>query len=118
MQGSKDELRMKLLDPLRRHFTAADAAYRDYLANGRTFRSASRLRECNSAARQLLADFGALLPPQYHADAAALKDHYDVWIKLWDEHASATRPLPEDPFVFENSVTFPKDAQERLVASA
>lgn len=104
----------ELLGPLHMHFRSARTAYQDYLANGRSFLWASSLRRINSAARSLLLAKGYLLPAELQDDAAALVRHYDVWLTLWDDLAERTIPALNDPFVFENSVTYPRDAEDRL----
>lgn len=103
-----------LLGPLHRHFLDARAAYRDYLDNGRSFRLAGRLKRLNRSARALLIAKGHLLPEALQPCARALIGHYDVWLTLWDEHAERMRPAPGDRFVFENHVTYPRDAEQRL----
>ncbi len=109
------ELRDRLLGPLGMHFLAAGQAYEDYLQNGRSYLFACSLRRTNASARQLLLTWGHLLAAEHTADAIALVRHYDVWLTLWDKHSAALKPAMADPFVFENSVTFPRDAQERLM---
>jgi hypothetical protein len=109
------ELRDRLLGPLHMHFLAARQAYEDYRQNGRSFLFACSLRRINAAARQLLLTSGHLLPEEHAPDAIALVRHYDVWLTLWDDHSARLKPAMTDPFVFENSVTFPKPAQERLL---
>jgi hypothetical protein len=98
------------------HFLAARTAYRAYLDNGRGFVFAQSLRRTNGAARDLLARRGYLLPAELHADAAALIAHYDVWTALWIDHRRRTMPAPNDPFVFENSFTYPREAEQRIEA--
>ena len=113
--GARDEaLLTELLGPLHMHFRCARDAYRDYLDNGRSFLFASSLRRINASARSLLVAKGYLLPEPLQAEAAALVRHYDVWLTLWDEVARRTRPGPGDAFVFENAVTYPKQAEEAL----
>jgi len=109
------ELRDRLLGPLRMHFLAAARAYEDYLENGRSYLFACSLRRTNVSARQLLLTCGHLLPPEHSGDAIALVRHYDVWLTLWDDHSAALKPSMAEPFVFDNSVTFPKQAQQRLM---
>lgn len=105
-----------LLGPLHMHFLAARAAYRGYLENGRSFLFARSLRRVNVSARTLLMSRGHLLPRPLQEDAAALIAHYDVWLTLWDAHRKALKPALSDPFVFENSFTYPKEAEDRIEA--
>ncbi|HEV2866696.1 MAG TPA: hypothetical protein VGX37_09285 [Allosphingosinicella sp.] len=114
--GAAKRLVEELLGPLHMHFLSARAAYRDYLDNGRGFRFASSLRRINGCARELLLNKRHLLPEEHQASAVALIGHYDAWMALWDEHAERLRPAPDDPFVFENRHTYPRDAEQRLEA--
>ena len=107
-------LRDELLGPLHMHFRAARVAYADYMANGKSFLFASSLRRINGGARDLLLARGWLLPERLRKDAAALVRHYDVWTTLWDDLAARTRPALDAPFVFENAVTYPREAESRL----
>jgi hypothetical protein len=104
----------ELLGPLHMHFRTARAAYQDYLANGRTFLWANSLKRINGAARALLLAKGYLLPDELQDDAAALVRHYDVWLTRWDDFAARIAPALDDPFDFENDVSFPRDAEKRL----
>ena len=108
-------LRDCLLGPLHTLFLAAGQAYGDYMANGKSFLFACNLRETNMAVKKLLIEHGHLLPEGLQPHVAALLRHYDVWLKLWEELAAAEKPTPEQPFVFENSVRFPREAQQALV---
>lgn len=109
------ELRDRLLGPLRMHFLAAGQAYQDYLHNGRSYLFACSLRRISAAARQILMTWGHLLGQEHVPDALALVRHYDVWLTLWDDHSARLKPAMSDPFVFDNVVTFPKEAQKRLM---
>jgi hypothetical protein len=104
----------ELLGPLHMHFRSAYAAYRDYLAGGRTFLWANSLKRINGAARALLLSKGYLLPEEMQEDAAALVRHWDVWLTYWDDFAERTRPSLDDPFNFENKVHYPREAEQRL----
>lgn len=108
----REHLCRHLLRPLNDGFAAAAEAYADYLQNGKSFRAACMLRRINGTARELLAEHGGLLPAELQGHAAALMHHYDVWSALWDELAEANKPAPEDAFVFENAVRFPKESQQ------
>ena len=111
---STNPLLDELLGPLHMHFRVARGAYRDYLAHGKSFLFASSLRRTNLSARALLLGKGYLLPPDLQEDAAALIAHYDVWLTLWEDLADRLKPAPGEAFVFENSFTYPKEAELRL----
>jgi hypothetical protein len=112
----RDALLHQLLGPLHMHFRCARAAYAAYLNDGKRFLFASSLKRLNLSARGLLLEHGHRLPEALQAEAAALIGHYDAWLTLWDAHAQATRPGPEDEFAFENRFTYPKDAEAALEA--
>lgn len=114
--GQARRLRHRLLGPLHMHFLAADQAYADYLANGKSFLFACSLRRINQAARELLLQHGHLLPDTAQQHALALVRHYDVWLSLWDELAARERPTANDLFVFENPVRFPREARDALAS--
>lgn len=104
----------ELLGPLHMHFLNARAAYQAYLEDGRSFLHACSLRRINVSARTLLLTKGYLLPEDLQPSATALIGHYDVWLTLWDELAERSRPAPDDPFVFENRFTYPREAEQAL----
>lgn len=114
MTGQDNRLVDELLGPLHMHFLSAQAAYRDYLANGKSFLFANSLRRINASAKALLIHKGYLLPERNQADAAALIRHYDVWLTLWDDLAHREKPGLDDAFVFDNSITYPKEAELAL----
>ncbi|HWT11858.1 MAG TPA: hypothetical protein VN231_03815 [Allosphingosinicella sp.] len=104
----------ELLGPLHMHFLAAKSAYQAYLDNGRTFLFAAGLRRINLSVRALLLAKGYLLPDPLQPCATALVGHYDVWLTLWEDLAERSRPAPSDRFVFENRVTYPREAEQAL----
>jgi hypothetical protein len=96
------------------YFASARAAYQAYLQEGRSFLHARSLRRINLEARALLKEKAFLLPEEFQPCATALIGHYDIWLTLWEAHAERTKPAPEDPFVFENHATYPREAEEAL----
>lgn len=116
MTNRDERLLHNLLGPLSMHFLAARGAYEDYLADGKSFLFACSLRRRNLSARALLLEHGFLLPEEHKGDAVALIRHWDVWLTLWEDLERRTSPRPQDPFAFDNAVTYPVDAQARLEA--
>ena len=116
MFSAADDQRLlhELLGPLHMHFRAARAAYADYLGCGRTFLFASSLRRLNVGARRLLLSKGHLLPEPLRVDALALVRHWDVWLTLWEDLEERSSPRPEDSFIFENDIVYPREAEGRL----
>ncbi len=112
----KDE-QNALLKELLGQLESSKLAYQQYLAGGKTFRFAQELKKYNSAIMLLLHKKGPLLAEALQPDAAALLFHYHAWTTKWEELAAATNPQPDDVFVFENEVTFPRQAAGNLEAA-
>ncbi|MBL7746176.1 MAG: hypothetical protein JNM19_02005 [Chitinophagaceae bacterium] len=111
----KDE-QTALLKELLDQLESSKLAYQQYLAGGKTFRFAQELKKYNSAIMLLLQTKGHLLSDALQQDAAALLFHYHAWTTKWEQLAAAIHPQPDDLFVFENDVTFPRQAAGNLEA--
>ncbi len=85
-------------------------AYKNYIAGGKIFRFAQELKRHNDKITRLINGNSQLLSPALQQDAAALLHHYNVWTEKWIELAAYINPEQDDIFVFENNVTFPKQA--------
>lgn len=96
---------------------ASRSAYEIYLADGKTFRYAMELKKHNSRIMELLAACLPSLSSELKEDANALLTHYHAWTSKWEALAAAIRPQANDVFVFENEVTFPREAARRLQAA-
>lgn len=88
--------------------------YNAYLSAGKTFRYAQVLKKNNGKALQLLVENKDQLPVCLQNDAGALIEHYSVWTRKWEELAATLEPGPEDIFVFQNTVTFPRESANQL----
>lgn len=88
--------------------------YKAYLAAGKTYRFAKILKENNGKGLYLLTTNKHLLPDHLQQDAAALIHHFQVWTAKWEELEAALQPEPDDEFIFPNTVTFPRNAAQRL----
>lgn len=93
----------------------AATAYKSYLAGGKTFRFAQQLRRHNDRITDYLQQARNHLSPALQADADALLHHLQVWTRKWDALALEINPSPDDLFVFENEVTFPRTSAGNLV---
>ncbi|XAM01273.1 hypothetical protein OT109_07750 [Phycisphaeraceae bacterium D3-23] len=102
------------LGPLMMHLTRAQAAYRGYLDDGKTFRRALVLWDANTALRQHLLDTGWLLPEAMRHEATRIIAHLDIWAALWVAHRESDKPQLEDEFAFANDDRFPGDAESAL----
>src|SRR5262249_50629154 len=92
-------------------------AYTAYMANGKTFYYAQKLREQNAIVKDLLANNMSLIPPGFKTDVESIIQHYEIWTAKWDELKTKLNPDPGDEFVFENGHRFPKAAAQRLEAA-
>lgn len=89
-------------------------SYKEYLSYGKIFRFAQQLKQCNSKALELLAQYKQLLPSDMQPDAAILINHYNIWTEKWENLVKELNPAPDDEFVFANTVTFPREAARNL----
>ncbi len=105
---------LHLLETLHSEFELSSQAYRKYLDEGMTFRHARRLRELNTRIRKLLSDNLSLLPQELQQDAVAITEHFDTWMKRWDDHKDRISPGDDDEFVFANEHRFPRQSANRL----
>ena len=113
---SETPLQTNLLAPLGARLELAERAYRDYLAQGKTFFLASILRDHNFVALQIAVENGHLLPAVLKSDLAGLVAHLETWLALWTEHHDRNKPANDDVFVFESRLRFPKESVRRLLA--
>ena len=73
------------------------------------------LYDVNKEVTALVKENMHLLSEQKRQDAMCLLFHLDVWSAIWVDEYSKQKPKLTDTFVFENSVTFPKNSVERLL---
>jgi hypothetical protein len=109
----KNEFR-SLLQSLVSHWQQSAAVYQEYMANGKKFRYAEKLKFHNTAAKDLLADNSTLIPDHFKKDAEAIIEHYTIWSAKWDDLKNKLDPAPDDEFAFENDHRFPKAAAQKL----
>ena len=114
MQGYNKELLGKFIGTFNFLQERCKVAYQDYITAGKTFFHARILRQYNDDLQKLLREYGYLLPGELQADAIALLKHYDVWTLCWDDLHNSLRPAVQDEFAFANSVTFPREAAQRI----
>ncbi len=89
---------------------ASLTAYKNYLANGKTYKYAKQLRKVNTATIELLADKKNTLSAELFSAANLLLEHLHIWRNKWDELENNNKPKLQDEFVFQNNHTFPKKA--------
>lgn len=104
----------KFLETLLLRLDQSVIDYKAYLSAGKTFRYAQVLKKNNDKALQLLIKNKEQLPETLQKDVAALIEHYSIWTRKWEQLAATIEPGPDDVFVFQNTVTFPRESANRL----
>ena len=89
-------------------------AYKEYLEGGKTFAFAQVLRLYNDRLLDLLLQKGHLLEGSLQKDAHALIAHYNAWTAKWEALRKHLDPAPGDEFIFQNEITFPRQAAVNL----
>ncbi|WP_300829464.1 formyltransferase family protein [uncultured Rikenella sp.] len=92
----------------------SEKLYNHYLTSGHTYQYAVSLKDCNLYLQNVINRDTDGFPLEIGEAARKLLHHYDIWLRLWNEH-NATRDFkPNDTFVFESLDRFPKRAAELL----
>lgn len=103
-----------LMEKLLALLESSNVAYRNYLANGKTYLFAKELKKYNGQALQLMSDENAGFPAELNPDLRALIFHYTEWTKKWEALDSSKQHHDDDEFVFANDITFPRQAARNL----
>ena len=103
------------LGPLVMSFRRSSSAYRNYLNHGKTFRWSLVIWRANNDLVSLLIQTGWMLPDTHKDEAIRIVTHLDLWASLWERHKCDMQPTLDDIFVFENSHSFPRDAEEKII---
>ena len=83
-----------------------------------SFFEAQIMRESNKAIRELLLSNGHLLPEHLRRPAHALVEHYDVWLRRFDEKEAREKPDAASTFdVGFAQPEFPSDDAQKFNAS-
>lgn len=104
------------LNQLEQQLDLVKQRYAQYLRHGNRFQDAQEIKTLNENILSLITRHSSLLPDEHSVNIAALKKHLNVWCHLWDIHYEKMNPSSEDPFIFENTETFPRDAVEKILA--
>lgn len=96
------------------NFKRSEIAYRQYMNEGKIFLYARILKQCNKTIRKCLLQYAHLLPTSLHQDAVLLITHYDVWMAKWIALEKSSNPKIDDEFIFQNNITFPKEAAQNI----
>lgn len=106
----------ELLGPLDTLLKRGEIAYKNYMANKKTFLYAKIINDNNVRIRELILMKSHLLPSDQHQNAIDLVTHIDIWSVLWNALSESRSYDLQDEFVFENSATFPRKSVESLLA--
>jgi hypothetical protein len=87
----------------------ANSQYENYLADGNKLHYARLIRAANVEAISIILESPQLINTGMRANVLALLEHLEVWLALWDHHYAEKQPSPEDAFVFQNHIRFPKE---------
>ncbi len=109
-----DSTLQQFLQEADRLINEAAAAYTDYQSNGRTYAGAQQLWLINDKLYNSLLAGKLIVPSSLLADIEALLRHLYAWREKWVAHELALQPKSTDEFVFENTITFPKSAAEKI----
>ncbi len=97
------------------YFLRGKKVYSEYQGNGCTYLYARVLRKNNDCITDLLISIYSYLPEALQKDVLELIHHIDVWTALWDCLEKEKDPKANDKFIFQNSVNYPKTAENNLL---
>jgi hypothetical protein len=103
------------LGKLEFYFERGKKTYQAYLDSGSIYLYALILRENNSKIVESLSCIYGYCPVNLQQDILELTHHIDVWSSHWQALHTELNPKSEDKFVFENSVNYPKSAEENII---
>lgn len=106
---------VEIIKQLKDIWDSSTYAYRAYLEDGKTFALAKNIKKENLAALWLLQKNLVLFSATTKPNVLLLIDHYLAWSSKWDQLAAEKSFQKNELFVFENSVTFPKEAAKQLL---
>ena len=101
----------ELLGPIQMQFDRTKRAFQRWEGKN-LYLEAKIIRKGNLTIRDLLLSQGHLIPPELRPDAAALIEHYDVWLEEFDRVRSETNPANDTQFVYAGPAgyAFPTEA--------
>lgn len=97
-------------------FSRGKKAYFEYQENGCTYLYAKILKKNNTCIVDLLISVYSDLPGSLQKDVLDLIFHIDVWTSLWECLEKEINPKAGDRFIFQNSVIYPKTAEDNLLS--
>lgn len=97
------------------HFDRGRKTYSSYLENGSTYLYAKILKQNNECILDTLSKVYSFCPGDIQKDILKLTYHIDVWSSSWCCLEKRLNPDSEDEFVFQNTVRYPKSAENNIV---
>ena len=89
-------------------------AYQQYLTLGKKLLHAKIIKANNDSITKLILNNVQLFQEEQRSDLLLIVYHINSWRKQWDILYKHTDPQPDDRFVFETIIKFPKSALTRL----
>jgi hypothetical protein len=96
------------------YFKRSTLAYCQYLNNGKTYQYARQLRTINQNTINLILSSKNSIPVELEDDFALVLNHLEVWAELWDKLNQTKIFKLNEPFIFQNKVSFPKESAKRI----
>ena len=97
------------------YFERGRNTYSKYLECGSTYLYARILKDNNDKIIEVLSKVYSDCPSDIHNDILVLTHHIDAWSSHWCCLENQLNPNPNDEFIFQNTVRYPKDAERNIV---
>jgi hypothetical protein len=106
----------ELLGPINMHLDRTELAFKRWREHD-LFLEANVIRESNLAIRDLLLGNASLIPPDLRHDASLLIEHFDAWLRKYDQERVNKQPGQVDAaftFVGPDGYPFPRTSADRF----
>lgn len=108
----KERSLSEVVGPVVMHLDRTARVADRYSDHPASYLEAQIMRDSNEAVRSILLRNGHLIPTNLVVHAHKLVEHYDVWIRRFDEKVARENPTPDIRFdVGFSNPGFPEDAQ-------
>lgn len=97
------------------YFERGRNTYSKYLECGSIYLYARILKDNNDKIIEVLSKVYSVCPTDTQSAILDLTHHIDVWSSHWCYLENQLNPNPNDEFVFQNTVSYPKDAESNIV---
>ncbi|MBQ4860879.1 hypothetical protein J8L98_04105 [Pseudoalteromonas sp. MMG013] len=98
------------------YFERGRNTYARYLECGSTYLYARILKDNNDRIIEILSNVYSVCPTDIQRDILELTHHIDVWISHWNCLENQLNPDPNDEFIFQNTVRYPRGAESNIVS--